>query len=46
MNEEYVSNNKQIYKGKRTKKKFLTKIFFTKEDNNSSDEDGVSESDT
>jgi hypothetical protein len=45
-NEEDDSNSKQIYKGKRTKNKFFKKSFSTKEDNTSSDEDEVSESDT
>jgi hypothetical protein len=45
-NEEDDSNRKQTYKGKRTKNNFFKKIFCTKEDNTSSDEDEVSESDT
>jgi hypothetical protein len=46
INEEDDSNNKQIYKEKRTKNKFFRKSFCTKEDNTSSDEDEVSESET
>jgi hypothetical protein len=45
-NEEYDSNRKQTYKGKRTKKKVFKKSFFTKEDDSSSNEDEVSESET
>jgi hypothetical protein len=45
-NEEDDSNRKQIYKGKRTKKKVFKKSLCTKEDNSSSDEDEVSESET
>jgi hypothetical protein len=40
------SNRKQIYKGKRTKKKISKKRFCTKVDNTSSDKDEVSEIDT
>jgi hypothetical protein len=45
-NDEYYSNNKQTYKGKRTKKKDFKKILCTKEDISSSDEDEVNESET
>jgi hypothetical protein len=41
-----IQIKKQIYKGKITKKKFLKKSFYIKEENTSSDEDEVSESDT
>jgi hypothetical protein len=43
-NEEDDSNNKQIYKGKRTKNKVFKKSFGTKEDSSSLDKDEVSES--
>jgi hypothetical protein len=33
INDEYDSNRKQTYKGKRIKKKVFKKIFCTKEDN-------------
>jgi hypothetical protein len=46
IHEEDDSNNKQTYKGKRTKKKVFKKSFCTKEDYSSSDEDEVSESET
>jgi hypothetical protein len=46
IHEEDDSNNKQTYKGKRTKKKVFKKSFCTKEDCSSSDEDEVSESET
>jgi hypothetical protein len=45
-NEEYDSNNKKIYKGKRTNMKVFKKRLCTKEDNSSSYEDEVSESET
>jgi hypothetical protein len=43
-NEEDDSKSKQIYKGKRTKKKIFKKILCTKEDRSSSNEDEVSDS--
>jgi hypothetical protein len=46
INDEDDSNIKQTYKDKRTKKKVFKKSFFTKEDNSSSDEDEVCESET
>jgi hypothetical protein len=46
MNEEDDSSRKQTYKDKRTKNDFFKKSFFTKQDNNSLDEDEASESDT
>jgi hypothetical protein len=45
-NDEGYSKIKQTYKGKRTTKKVFKKIFCTKEDISSSDEDEVSESET
>jgi hypothetical protein len=39
-------NIKQVYKGKRTKKKAFKKSFYTKEDRSSSGKDEVSESET
>jgi hypothetical protein len=45
-NDEYYSNNKQTYKGKRTKNKSSKKSLCTKEDISSSDEDEVSNSET
>jgi hypothetical protein len=46
INEEDYSNSKQMYKGKKTKKKFFKKRFCTKEDIISSDEDEDSRSET
>jgi hypothetical protein len=46
INEEDDSKRKQIYKGKRTKKKIFKKSLCTKEDSSSSDKDEVSDSDT
>jgi hypothetical protein len=43
-NDEDHSKGRQTYKGKRTTKKVFKKIFFTKEDISSSDEDEVSDS--
>jgi hypothetical protein len=43
-NDEDDSNRKETYKGKITKKKVFKKSFCTKEDNSSSDEDEISES--
>jgi hypothetical protein len=40
-----IQIEKKTYKGKRTKMNFFKKSFCTKEDNTSSDEDEVSESD-
>jgi hypothetical protein len=45
-NEEDDSNRKQIYKGKRTKIRVFKKSLCTIEDNTSSDEDEVNESET
>ena len=45
-NDEDYLNNKQTYKGKRTKKNVFKKSLCTKEDNSSSVEDEVSESET
>jgi hypothetical protein len=45
-NDEGYSNNKQTYKGKRTKKKVFKKILCTKEDISSSNEDEVNGSET
>ena len=44
INYEDDSNRKQTYKGKITKNKVFKKSFCTNEDNSSSDEDEVSES--
>jgi hypothetical protein len=44
INEEYDSNRKETCKGKRTKNKVFKKFFCTKQDNSSSEEDEVSES--
>jgi len=46
IHEEEDSNNKQTYKGKRTKNKVFKENFCTKEDCSSSEEDEVSEIDT
>jgi hypothetical protein len=43
-NDEVYSKGKHTYKGKRTTKKVFKKILCTKEDNSSSDEDEVSDS--
>ena len=45
-NDEGDSKIKQTYKGKRTTKKFFSKILCTKEDISSSDEDQVSDGET
>jgi hypothetical protein len=45
-NDEDYSNNKQTYKDKRTIKKAFKKIFCTKEDISSLDEDEVSDNET
>jgi hypothetical protein len=45
-NDEGYSKGRQTYKGKRTTKKVFKKIFCTKEDISSSDEDEVSDSET
>jgi hypothetical protein len=45
-NDEGYSKGRQTYKGKRTTNKFFKKIFYTKEDISSSDEDEVSDSET
>ena len=45
-NDEYYSNKKQTYKGKRTTKKVFKKSLCTKEDISSSDEDEVSDNET
>jgi hypothetical protein len=41
-----IQIEKNIYKGKITKKKVFKNFFWTKEDNSSSDEDEVNESET
>jgi hypothetical protein len=46
INDEGYSKGRQTYKGKRTTKKFFKKIFFTKEDIPSSEEDEVSDNET
>ena len=46
INEDDNSNNKQTYKGKRTKNKVFKKSFCTKEDFPSSNKDEVNESET
>ena len=43
-NDEYFSNRKQTYKGKRTTEKVFKKHLCTKEDISSSDEDAVNDS--
>jgi hypothetical protein len=43
-NDECYSKRRQTYKGKRTTKKFFKKIFCTKKNISSSDEDEVSDS--
>jgi hypothetical protein len=45
-NDEGYSKDKHTYEGKRTTKKGFKKILCTKEDNSSSDEDEVSDSET
>jgi hypothetical protein len=45
-NDEGYSKGRQTYKGKRTTKKVFKKIFFTKEDISSSNEDEVGDSET
>jgi hypothetical protein len=46
INQEDDSNKKQIYKGKKTKNNFFKKIFCTKEDSATLDEDEYSGSET